>query len=285
MSEPGSLFEPVDGGHPVPGGGAGGGPASAPETWLPTELARGPWDPGALHGGPVAALAARAVEQSAAASPSGLVARFTLELLRPVPVAPLEVAAAVTRPGRKVQVVEAEITADGQAVARCRAVRLRVDPGLDLSGPAQAPGPAPFPGPDRAGPPGGFRGPYRGFHNAGAELRTARGGDAPDGEAAVWVRLAVPVVPGELPSPLQRTVAAADFGNGVSAVLSADRYRFINPDLTVFTARPAAGEWIAIDAQTTLGEPGVGLAQSVLWDGGPGGPLGRAVQCVLVERR
>ena len=27
-----------------------------------TELARGPWDPDALHGGPVAALAARALE-------------------------------------------------------------------------------------------------------------------------------------------------------------------------------------------------------------------------------
>ena len=36
--------------------------ADGPDTWLPTDLARGPWDPNALHGGPSAALLARAVE-------------------------------------------------------------------------------------------------------------------------------------------------------------------------------------------------------------------------------
>ena len=30
---------------------------------MPTDFARGPWDPNALHGGPVAALLARAVEK------------------------------------------------------------------------------------------------------------------------------------------------------------------------------------------------------------------------------
>ena len=34
----------------------------ARDTWVPTDLARGPWDPDALHGGPVATLFARAVE-------------------------------------------------------------------------------------------------------------------------------------------------------------------------------------------------------------------------------
>ena len=288
MREPASLFEPVDASAPPRGPGGTDGPAATPETWLPTELSRGPWDPGALHGGPVGALVARAVERSTAASPApGHLIRLTLELLRPVPVAPLTVTAAVTRPGRKVQVVEGAVTTGGQTVARHRAVRLRVDPELDLLGEA-GPGeeePAPFPGPDEAMPAVGFRGTYRGFHNAGAELRVARGGFAERGPSAVWVRLAAPLVPGEEPSPFQRTVAAADFGNGVSSVLPPERYTFINPDLTVFCSRPAVGEWVALEATTTLGAPGVGLAQSVLWDSGSAGPLGRAVQCILVECR
>lgn len=288
MRAPQSLFEPVTSPDLPPGRDAADGPAAIPETWLPTELARGPWDPGALHGGPVAALAARAVERSVAASPApGHLVRLTLELLRPVPVAPLTVTAAVTRPGRKVQIIEGAVAVGDQAVARHRAVRLRTDPELAVPGAAGSDRnePAPFVGPDDAEPVGGFRGDYRGFHNAGAELRVARGGITQQGPSVVWVRLAVPVVPGEVPSPFQRTAAAADFGNGVSSVLPSDRYTFINPDLTVFCSRPVVGEWVALEATTTLGVSGVGLAHSVLWDTGSTGPIGRAVQCILVEDR
>ncbi len=64
----------------------------------PTDLARGPWNRDSLHGGPVAALIAGAVEDCPAPAPMH-VARLTVELLRPVPVAPLAVDAAVVRPG------------------------------------------------------------------------------------------------------------------------------------------------------------------------------------------
>lgn len=283
MSGPAALFVPL-------------ARAGEPERWLPTELARGPWDPGALHGGPVAALLARAVESVA---PPGelLFTRFTLELLRPVPVAPLAVTAGVTRPGRRVQLVEAELVADGRPVARCRALRLRVDgtlpaaPGDEPHGGAEpepyagSTGGRGFPGPDDAGPAQPLSGAYVGFHTAGAELRFARGAPGKPGPSTVWIRLAVPVVPGEQPSALQRIVAAADFGNGVSATLPFSEYTFINADLTVCCARPARGEWVAIDAVTDLGAPGVGLARSFLWDDSGAGPLGSAVQCLLVDRR
>ena len=73
---------------------------------VPGELTQGPWSSGAQHGGPVAALLVRATE----AVPTGVagpmqVVRITIELLRPVPLAPLEVGAEVTRPGKKVQLV------------------------------------------------------------------------------------------------------------------------------------------------------------------------------------
>ena len=97
------------------------------------------------------------------------------------------------------------------------------------------------------------------------------------------MRLAVPIVAGEEPSPLERVAAASDFGNGVSSVLDFEHYLFINPDLTVYIDRPAVGEWICLDARTTLGTPGVGLAQSLLWD--VHGPLGRSLQSLLIEKR
>ncbi len=103
------------------------------------------------------------------------------------------------------------------------------------------------------------------------------------GPAQVWVRLTVPVVPGETPSPLQRVAAAADFGNGVSAVVPFDRYVFVNPDLTIHLERMPEGDWVGLDASTRLGTPGTALAQSALWD--RRGPIGRALQGLYVESR
>jgi len=259
---------------------------------VPTEYARGPWTPDALHGGPVAALLARAVESVPVDEPMH-VTRFTVELLRPVPLARLSVSASVVRPGRRVQLVEARISTGDRDVAWARALRIRLQPPGSPSGSPgrELTGGGPVPGVDPGAPPGpggGYGSPttigaYRAFHNAGAELRYVAGAFDQRGPATVWVRLAVPVLPGEEPTPLQRVVAASDFGNGVSSELDFAHHVFINPDLTVTLHRPALGEWVCLDASTIIGIPGVGVAQSALWD--VHGPLGRSVQSLLVEPR
>jgi hypothetical protein len=260
------------------------------DTWVPSELSRGPWSPDALHGGPVAALIGRAVEACPSVDPMH-VARLTVELLRPVPVAPLHVDATVVRPGRKVQLVDVRVSSGGRDVAWGRALRIRLlARGSDETGLPDGDENRPVPGRHPDAPPGpddGHHSPepvggYVAFHSRGAELRFVAGAFAAPGPAAVWVRLAVPVVPGEEPSPLMRVAAAADFGNGVSAVLDFGRHLFINPDLSVFMDRPAVGEWVCLDARTTLGIPGVGLAQCGLWD--VHGPIGRSLQNLLVEQ-
>lgn len=103
------------------------------------------------------------------------------------------------------------------------------------------------------------------------------------GPATDWIRLRVPVVPGEEPSPLQRVAAAADFGNGISGVAEFDQLLFINPDLTVHLHRLPAGEWVCLDAVTWMEDRGVALAESRLWD--EQGPLGRSLQSLLIDAR
>jgi hypothetical protein len=262
------------------------------DRWVPTDFSRGPWSPDALHGGPVAALIARAVSSVPSDEPLH-VARLTVELLRPVPVVPLTVTASLSRPGRKVQLVDVTVSAGDHDLAWGRALRIRrlADGSDATAGLADVTAVGPVPGQHPDAPPGpdeGHRSPepvqgYTAFHSAGAELRFVGGEFGRRGPATVWVRLAVPVVPGEEPSPLERVAAASDFGNGVSSLFDFQNYLFINPDLTVFVNRPAVGAWICLDARTALGTPGVGLAQSVLWD--VEGPLGRSLQSLLVERR
>ncbi|HUI01906.1 MAG TPA: thioesterase family protein [Acidimicrobiales bacterium] len=262
------------------------------EALLPTDSARGPWSPDALHGGPVAALLARAVESCPPDAPM-LVTRLTIELLRPVPVAPLTTSATVSRPGRKVQVVDARLSAGGRDVAWARALRIRVLPTGAATAGLPDPMAGPVPGRDASAPLGldaGHRSPepdhvggYRAFHSAGAEMRYVAGDFAARGPAAVWVRLALAVVPGEPPTPLQRVAAAADFGNGVSSELDFARHSFINADLSVHLHREARGEWVCLEAATTIGTPGVGVAQCALWD--THGPIGRSLQSLVIDTR
>jgi hypothetical protein len=248
------------------------------DTFLPTALARSPWSAETLHGGSVAALLARAVE---ACSPSGdaQVTRLTVELMRPVPVTPLRVRAEVVRPGRKVRLVEASLWSGDANLAQARALSLRTTDAPVPEGAAAA-GPV-VPGPDRGRETPFPRGDYEALHNAGTEIRFVKGKFAEPGPATVWIRLRQPVVAGEQPSALQRVAAAADFGNGVSAVLDFTRWVFINPDLTIYLNRHPVGEWVCLDARTDVDGHGVGMAHSRLHD--ELGPIGRSAQSLLLE--
>ena len=85
-----------------------------------TELTRGPWDASSQHAGPPAALIGREIERCRGIGErpeDRHVGRVTYEILAPVPIAPLRVSAEVTRPGRRVDMVESTLaTADGEVV-------------------------------------------------------------------------------------------------------------------------------------------------------------------------
>jgi hypothetical protein len=247
--------------------------------FVATELARGPWDRNAQHGGAPAALLARAFE--ALEAPPGLItARITYEFVRPVPLGELEVRAEVVRPGRRVQLLEASVLApEGTVLVRARA--LQVQP-ASTGTPTSPPEPAP-PGPEH-GRESDFRAPHRPLFAPDAiEIRFVAGTFHGGGPATAWFRLRHPILAGEQPSPLQRLAAAGDFGNGISSPLAWEEYVFINPDLTLYLEREPVGEWIGLQSQTTIAAGGIGVSESVLYD--ERGRVGRAIQALLVARR
>lgn len=253
----------------------------AGSAYVPSAHARGPWDAAAQHGGAPAALLAREIERVSPGEDM-LVARITFEFLGPVPLLPIEADAWIQRPGSRFQIVEAELRQQGRAVVRARAVRLRrgavplPEAALGASGP-------PCEGPldsVTSGFPVVADG-EEGFHRTGMDIRFAGGTDYGTGPALAWFRLAHPLVAGESPSPLQRVVAAADFGNGVSRVLDFDRHLFVNTDLTVHLHREAVGDWVLIDAATVADPVGAGLASSRIHD--ETGAIGLAAQTLFVD--
>ena len=247
---------------------------------LATELTRGPWDAGAQHAGPPSALIGREIEGLEDAA-EFQVGRVTLEILRPVPIGPVEVEARVVRPGRRVQLVEATLGDGEQALIRATAWRLRPAP---LSLPAEAVVPGDPPAPPEEGEEAPFfpTGQDVGYHTA-MEWRALDGSFLERGPARVWMRQRVPLVEGEEPSPLQRALAIADIGNGISAVLDWRTHLFINVDLTVNLERMPEGEWVCVDAVTRPQPNGVGSAESELSD--RAGRIGRATQTLLFAER
>jgi Thioesterase-like superfamily len=243
-----------------------------------TALTRGPWDPGLQHAGPPAALLGRAVERHGDRTDLQ-VARITFEILRPLPIAELELATRPLRGGRSVELVEASLLAGGRELMRATALRIRT---------AELPLPAGLaPGPRLPGPEAGRSEPFFptgqavGYHTA-MEVRFVAGSFLELGPATAWMRMRHPLVAGEVPSPLSRVLIAADSGNGVAAALDFRRWLFINTDLTVYLTRPPAGEWVALEAATTAAA-GIGLADAALHD--EQGPIGRAAQALFVDRR
>jgi hypothetical protein len=244
----------------------------------PTAFALGPWTPEHLHGGPVAGLIAREAQRC---EPDDRlrVARLTIELIRPVSLAPISVEARLIRPGRKVQLVEVIARQDGVEVALGRALRIRT---ADIHLPKAARHvEIPF-APPESGVLMASKGLPRTFHSEGAELRFVEGAYESPGPARVWVRLRVPVLAGERLSPLERVATAADFGNGVSSPLSYGDWLFINPDLTIHVSRLPMGEWVGLESRTLAEPQGIGISESRLWD--EQGPIGRSIQSLLIDR-
>ena len=255
-------------------------PTTDPDRFVATKHTQGPWAAGLQHGGPPCALITRAVESvpSSLSGPAQL-ARLTVEILGAVPIAELTVRAALTRPGRSVELVEAELLAGDRPVLRARAWRIRT---VKLDLPAQVPIPAPPPA--RPTATARFDDPLwqTGYLRA-VEWRFVEGHFERPGPAVVWARQRVPLVAGEEPTPVQRLVALADSGNGLSGLLDLRGWWFINTELTVHLHRQPVGEWMCLRARTTLDEVGLGLAETALYD--ETSRVGSGAQALLVGPR
>jgi len=249
----------------------------------PGRLCTGPWDPTAMHGGPPSLLVGRFLAEHGSGVDYHL-ARLTVELVRPVPLATLEVKVSEVRMGRRIQLLDAVVCdRQGTELVYGRGMRIVSEPnGLDVD---RLPLPMipDVPGPEASTP---YQHSYPrergGFFMDAFDLRTADGRSfAGQGPSAAWFRLTAEVFEGEPVTPVDRVIAVADFGNGISNVVDASEFLYINPDLTVNIHRPPEGDWILNDAVTVATGTGYGTAVGTLFD--RRGQVGVANQSLLLS--
>jgi hypothetical protein len=176
------------------------------------------------------------------------IGRVAVDLLSPVPVAPITVATSVIRPGKRTALIEATGYSDDRAVICVRAwrfPRIGADyPTTDDPTP-QSPLEAPA-GEDGGHIPGAS---VHGYLNS-TEFRFTRGSFADFGPAAAWGRSDCTLLPNEPLTSWQSVLILADSSSGISLAAPPHQYPAINSDLLVVLHRDPVGEWIHIDSTT-----------------------------------
>jgi hypothetical protein len=259
------------------------------DLYQPTYWSGSPWSNGHQHGGPINALFATAAEE--AAQETGLrVVRLTVDLFRSVPRVPLVLNWRFVRNGRRIAVIEAELSLpdSGETISRASSVLLAASkdapttwghapvPPLALEG-AQA---AEFMG-------GAARESFPpGFHWS-FEIRL--GSD--EHGAAAWITTPIDFLEGQPMTPLQRCAAVADLTFGLSGqslmrqkIVDVDAWRapMINIDTTIYWERPPVGHWFGFRHALLTDHEGIGLTEVDLADAD--GRLGRSLQAMLANK-
>ncbi|MFB6446891.1 thioesterase family protein [Bradyrhizobium tunisiense] len=240
--------------------------------------AAGPWDPRMQHGSAPASLVTWAAERIP--TPVAMdIARVTIDLMRPVPVGPLTIATEVLREGRKIQLCQVKLLADGVQVVGATVLKIRRQALTLPDSVKELPVTLPSPEDSLVEESAAVTSPFVRL----VSMRAARGRFGQAGAGAIWFRVDNPLIEGEAISQAMRAVVAADFSNGTASMLDFRAWTYINADLTVSFSRQPVGEWILLDGESWIGADGAGLAMSRLAD--RQGYFGRAVQSLVIEKR
>ena len=103
------------------------------------------------------------------------------------------------------------------------------------------------------------------------------------GAATVWMRPTVPLLPDEPLTGLPMLMTCVDSASGISAALDPATWSFMNTEITVHLLREPVGDWVCVDAETTLGPAATGIATATVHD--EVGLVARTTQSLLVTRR
>jgi hypothetical protein len=252
------------------------------ERFVATDLVRSTWTAAIQHGAPPSALLARALERCERRADTRL-SRVLIDLLGPVPAeGDLWVRSKVERPGKRIELVSAELIAqrpDGtpRPVARASGWRLQTIDTTAVTHSAAAP--------LRPVSEAVNRNLAKDWDRNYVHSLDWRWLTEPlsSGPGESWIKPIVDLVKGETMTPMERLFAVADDANGIGTKLDIRKWTFLNTDLVVHVHRIPRGEWIGIRAETNYGPDGVGTTVGTLFD--EVAALGSIQQSVLLRPR
>jgi hypothetical protein len=231
------------------------------EVLRPTPLSASAWSTEQVRGPAVSAALARATERLAdVALPDRRPVRWTVDLFRPTMMLPTTVTTSIVRQGRRIGLIDSELSQNGKPVARSRALFARpsTTPGGQVWTPSMdhlRPPPAdlrPMPGEPRL-----YNSDHRGWtphaedHLGGAHKQ-------------VW-HFPVPTVGGEKPTRFQLAAGVADVTNLVMSWGTAG-VEFINADITLAITRLPSELELGLYALDRTVNDGIAVGTAAMFD-------------------
>ena len=253
--------------------------------YVPTESAASFWSRDTVHGGASTALMVAVMEQHFSSDAMQL-ARLTVDLFRPIPMAPLRVECRAARNGKRLKLFDVSVFDGEQEVCRSSGLVLERN-ALDLPEHAKA----------ATGLPDAIKAamdqaPVMGVYAAGnTEESGSTGGlhtrleikpvvfDIGSGRGCVWAKLPLSVIDGLENSRLLNAAALADFANGFAYLQLDENVGFINADITLNLHKMPVGEWLCLDARTQAQPGGTTMVEALVYD--ELGAIGRISQSNL----
>ncbi|MCV7225204.1 thioesterase family protein [Mycolicibacterium komossense] len=237
------------------------------------------WDSSIQHGSPPLALMTKLIEEQAAES-GQRVGRLLLDILGAIPVAPVRVRSWVQRPGARISLHNAEMSAqrpngEWRSVATLSAWLLAPSDTAAVAADRHPPITEGTPESDThswQGAPG---------YLESIEWRGQRGTD--NGASVAWMSPLLPLVDAESTTEVQRLALVVDSANGVGAALDPNEYVFMNTDTALHLHRLPRGNDFAVRARGSIGPDGIGVTTAEIFD--RDGFIGTTAQTLLVQRR
>jgi hypothetical protein len=238
--------------------------------------AQGAWNVHEQHMAPASGLLADLLERHQPREDMRM-ARISYEILGLIPGGEFRIDTTTLRPGRTIELVQAELVAGGRTAIRATGWRMLTSD----TGAVAAVEDAIIPGPDECKPYDGSA-VWPGGYIRSLEMRVAEGHRP--GAGKVWLRTGHPLTDRADSADFARLMGMVDTANGIAARVppGKDSYAFPNLDLQIHMYRRPEGEWLGLDNAVSFGTDGIGLTSTVLHD--CQGPFGRAEQILTLRR-
>ena len=238
----------------------------AGDRYTPTGLGPSFWDPTKQGGAQICGLSAQVLDAIPTVVPM-LPLRLTLDIFGAVPMAPLVARTRLLRDGKRIQLAELELDAEGRTWVRATLLRIRTE---GCEGQLE---PLTHPLPNQA----------QAIRRVLAESVRIAGSETLPGPGAMWIRVISPMIAGEPINPLACVAAAADWGTTVSPPAVLDQWTYASLDLSIHLSRMPRSDWMLLDGTSEAAGTGTGIA--TLRMGDTSGMFGTAHQSVFLSPR
>jgi hypothetical protein len=219
--------------------------------------------------GAIGGLLAREIQRTPSLAPLWL-ARMTVEAPRAVPMAPVGARVRVLRDGKRLQLVQAELTIDGETYANALGLRVCVG-----DCPHDAPADHGVQGPEAAAD------AAPSVLGAASPLRARMIQGEGSGSFAYWAGCDADLVQGEATTTLVRAVMACDLAAAISRNARGES-AYPGIDLSLYLARIPRGDWILAQNDAEHADAACGLVSSLLSDAD--GAFGYAHQMLVYAK-